>query len=163
MCFLSNFLVIYLAYGNWCWNYFEITSKENFIKVKRWGWKNFTYIIQRHIGVKFSINSVQFISGHLWPCTSDTGRIGYNIIVWLIQCFVIFYDVPTYNKVSITTVHYSWIYAHRQLFYSECFIHATLGLRYRVRSWLDQLKWLISMLNILNHYSFQILNLLLWL
>ena len=129
---------------------FEIASKENFIKVKRWVWKKFTCIVQRHIGVKFSINPVQFISGHLWPCTSDTSRIVYNINVWLIQCFVIFYDVPTYSKVSITTLHYSWIYANRQLYHSECFIHATLGLRFRVRSWLDQLKWLLSMLNTLN-------------
>lgn len=53
----------------------------------------------------------------------------------------VFHDVLTYSKVSITTVHYSWVYANSLL----CIV-----MSYRVRSWDGQLNRLPSILNTLN-------------
>lgn len=91
---------------------FQISPKE-LIKVKSWVWKSVFTLFSDISGPNFPW--FQFISGQLWLWSSDIGRIGCNINVWLIQCFVILYAIPTYSTVSSTRIHYSWIYTNRVL------------------------------------------------
>lgn len=57
----------------------EISPKESFIKVKNWVWKKLFTLFKDTLGPNFPW--FQFVSEQLWPCPSDTGRIGYNINV----------------------------------------------------------------------------------